>query len=458
MHITRALAEFATDDHASLHGPELHAAVTAAVIDTVACCVAGGSSPGSRMLHATYEPLPDGQSTVVSTGATTSPTVAALLNAYDGHVHDLDDIADAINGHPSVVLVPALVAVAEAFARSGRELVDAYVVGFEVASAIARLLPARANFEQGWHTTSVVGVVAAAAGCSRLLGSSVDETQSALGIAASTASGSRRNFGTHTKALHAGVASKNAVLSALLARRGFTSAPDQIEADAGFLALYGERPRPRPPAELFPDGWTVVSDRGTQMKRWPCCGATHRPAASALALAPSVRHRLDRVQRVRVVQQPGGFLQLIHHRPTTGLQGKFSAEYVVAAALLDGALSMASFADSAVTRPEIVDLLPLVELAEQPGTAASPEFAMVEVEVDGEVVRHRTDAFPFLPATDVNALDAKFHDCARGTAVPWDTTEALRYLKTIGAAPAVDLRPLFASRPRAEAAEAFSAA
>ncbi len=123
-----------------------------------------------------------------------------------GHALDYDDVADPIYGHPSIALYPALFAIAEAEGKSSAELLDAYVAGFEVAMAISTALPIRPHYSRGWHSTATVGVLAATAATSRLLGLSVETTKNALGIATSSASGSRQNFGTQTKPLHPGLA------------------------------------------------------------------------------------------------------------------------------------------------------------------------------------------------------------------------------------------------------------
>src|SRR5262249_51171286 len=148
-------------------------------------------------------------------------------------------VADDLKGHPSVVLVSALLPVAEARGQSGQAFLEAYCAGFEMACAIAHGLPVNAHYRNGWHSTATVGVLAAAAGVGRLLGLDLERLRNALGIAASMAGGSRQNFGTMTKPLHAGLAARDAVLAAELAANGFTADPQQLEGPVGYFRQYG---------------------------------------------------------------------------------------------------------------------------------------------------------------------------------------------------------------------------
>src|SRR5216684_4730391 len=202
--VTAAVARFARGYDFSGAPAELFERATRAVIDTVGVAVAGRQESCFTILAETFGPgAATGEATVLPTRTRTSAAQAALLNGTAGHALDFDDVTDELKGHPSVVLVSALLALAEVRGRTGREFLEAYVVGFETACAIARGLPVQPHYRKGWHATATVGVVAAAAGAGRLL--RLDETsmRNALGTAASMASGSRQNFGTMTKPLHA---------------------------------------------------------------------------------------------------------------------------------------------------------------------------------------------------------------------------------------------------------------
>ena len=407
--VTEAIADFAAGDPFAAAPEELYARATRAFIDTIGVAIAARLEPPFTMLAKTAPSQP-GEATVLAAGTKTNAQNAALLNGTAGHALDYDDVADQIKGHPSVVLVSALLALAESRGASGRELLNAYAVGFEVACAIASALPVEPHYTRGWHATATVGILGAAAGGGHLLGLSREQLQNALGIAASMASGSRQNFGTMTKPLHAGLAARDAVLAVELAASGFTADPHQLDGPAGYFRQYGVEPRPASVIERL-ERPTVLLDHGLNVKKYPCCYGTHRMADAALALrARGVD--ASAVSAVHISVEPNGTQAIIHHRPATGLQGKFSGEYVVATCFLDGAVRLSTFTDASVARAPAQDLLRRVTIEEAPH--ADRAYAELEVELnDGSVVRERCDVprgDARLPLSDAD-LEAKFHDC-----------------------------------------------
>jgi 2-methylcitrate dehydratase PrpD len=414
---------------------------TRAVIDTVGVAVAARQEPSFTILARTVGgATATGDATVLPTRTRMSAAQAALLNGTAGHALDFDDVADDLKGHPSVVLVSALLAVAETNANSGREFLEAYAIGLEVACAIARGLPVEAHYRTGWHSTATVGILAAAAAAGRLLHLDDARMRNALGIAASMASGSRQNFGTMTKPLHAGLAARDAVIAAQLAANGFTADQRQLEGPAGYFQIYGVDPDPREVLNALAHPRALV-EHGLNVKKYACCYETHRAADAALAMyGRGVRG--NAVRSVTVSVQPGGSQAVIHHRPETGLEGKFSAEYVVAACLLDGRLSLFSFTDDAVGRQDAQDLLRRVvvqEVASPPFGPGGFEHAYATVEVtltDGSTVRERCD----VPRGDARApladaeLEAKFRECLAFADSDWDAEPLLRGLGGLPAA------------------------
>jgi 2-methylcitrate dehydratase PrpD len=436
--ITESIARFAAETDLEHAPPELRERALRAVIDTVGVAIAAREDAGFRALQRTLEAdLAPGRATVLPTGASTTAPDAALLNGLASHALDYDDVAHPVYGHPSVALIPALLAVAEDRGASGAELLDAYVIGFEVICAVAAGLPIRPHYSKGWHSTATAGVLAATAGVCRLMGLPAGSVRHALGIAASMASGSRQNFGTMTKPLHPGLSSRSAVLAARLAANGFTADVNQLESPLGFFAMYGVDSDPEAVQRQLAKRWSLIDD-GINVKKYPCCYNTHRTADAALALAPRVRPELDAVTGITVTVEPGGGDPLIRHRPVTGLEAKFSAEYVVAASLIDGRLSLASFTDAAVLRPEAQQLLRKVELRD----AATPPFgeesfdyaySAVEVATASGVYRERVDVprgDARLPLTDAE-LDDKFRDCVAYSGSGWDADGILAALRQL---------------------------
>jgi 2-methylcitrate dehydratase PrpD len=442
--ITQMLARFACDHDLSQAPTVLFERATRALVDTVGVAIAARLEPSFTILARTIgHGTCTGDVTVLAARTRTAPAQAAFLNGTAGHALDFDDVADEIKGHPSVVLWPALLAVAEANGNSGRELLEAYVVGFEVGCAIARGLPVEGHYRRGWHATATIGVVAAVCGAGRLLRLDEIRMRNGIGIAASMASGSRQNFGSMTKPLHAGMAARDAVIAAQLAATGFTADQDQLEGPLGYLQLYGVGPDTGAVANALASP-RVLLEHGLNAKKYACCYETHRIADAALALVERGL-RAEDVRSVTVSVQPGGLQAIIHHRPTTGLQAKFSAEYVVSACLTDGRLSLSTFADEAVQRAEVQELLQRIvirEAAEPPFGPLNFEHAYATVEVtlgDGACVRERCDVprgHARAPLTDAE-LDAKFRDCLVFSESDWDANDLLNRLRGLSLTPRV---------------------
>ena len=442
--VTEALAQFARGDAFANAPEELYTRATRAFVDTIGVSIAGRREDSFTILGRTVSGAP-GKATVLPTRRQSSATEAALLNGTAGHALDYDDVADEINGHPSVVLVSALLALAEDRGSRGSDLLEAYAVGFEAACAIARGLNVEAHYRRGWHATATVGVLGAVVGGGRLLRLEQHHIQNALGIAATMASGSRQNFGTMTKPLHAGLAARDAVQALELAANGFTADPHQLETPMGFFQMYGVDADPSEVSAAL-DGGSVLLERGLNVKKYPCCYGTHRMADAALALR-SRGLRAGNVRSISVGVEPDGLGAIIHHRPQTGLQGKFSGEYVVAACLIDGGVRLQSFTDAAVSRGEAQDLLRRVtiqELETPPFGPAEWEHAFATLEVtlqDGSTLRERCD----VPKGDARAplsdleLEAKFRDCLAFAESGWDADALLSRLRNLRAADKVTL-------------------
>jgi 2-methylcitrate dehydratase PrpD len=447
--LTESIARFVTETDLEHAPPELRKQALRAVIDTVGIAIAARDDAGFRILRDTLKAdLAPGRVTVLPTGERAAAADAALLNGLAAHALDYDDVAHPIYGHPSVALIPALLAVAEDLGSSGTELLDAYVIGFEVICALAAGLNIRPHYSKGWHSTATTGVLAATAAVSRLMGLPLDKVRHALGIAASMASGSRQNFGTMTKPLHPGLSSRDAILAARLAANGFTADTSQLEAPLGYIAMYGVDGDPgaaqRQLAQREPGkGWSLI-DAGINVKKYPCCYNTHRTADAVLALAPKASRDIDAITGITVIVEPGGADPLIRHRPVTGLEAKFSAEYVVAAILLDGKLSLASFTDAAVQRRQAQKLLRKVTISD----SATPPFgdktfdyaySAVEVATAGGTCAERVDVprgDARLPLTDAE-LDEKFRDCVSYSGSGWDADGILSALHRLPETPRV---------------------
>jgi 2-methylcitrate dehydratase PrpD len=338
-----------------------------------------------------------------------------------------------MSGHPSIPLVPALLAAGEAAGASGADVVTAFLVGFEVECKVGRAM-GRSHYARGFHATTTLGALGSAAACARLWGLTPEQTAHALGIASSMAGGLRANFGSMTKPLQAGNAARAGVVAATLARGGFTGGHDVLDGAFGFVRTFS----PAEDGDIeqiggFGEPWEVV-EPGISVKKYPCCFVSHRAADAALSLVAGHDLRPEQVERVEVhlpngsVSASGGVGPMIHPRPRTGLEGKFSMQYVVASAIHDRALKFANFEDGAVLRPELQAFLPRVTPVndtERHPAAPGESYSVVEMRlVDGRVLTEAVIEARGGPSDPLSweELLEKYRDCA-SRALPPDRVE-----------------------------------
>jgi len=398
-----------------------------AIADTFAVILAGAGSevaePLLRYAGAGHErgPVP-----LLGTGLSASPETAALVNGTFGHGLDYDDVLSIMPAHPSVVILAAVLASLDGQRVGGHAFIEAYVLGVEIGGKIG-LGMTQGHYRRGFHATGTLALFSAIAALAKLHRLDVAATRQAFGIAASMSSGLRRNFGTMTKPLHSGLAARSALTALRLAQSGFTAAPDILEAPSGFFSTYGVE-ESDPDAAVRDLGRPfVITDPGLALKKFPCCYATHRAMDGLLALRAKLGFDADSVERITCRMPPGGMRVLTYPRPVTGLEGKFSLPYTLAAGALDGKYALDSFTDGAVRRKEIAELYSRIDAAEHPSCQGDdPQFekrssgsrGFVEVEVklrDGRSDRIRVDKAPGSPGRDMSwdELRAKFTDCAR---------------------------------------------
>jgi 2-methylcitrate dehydratase PrpD len=340
---------------------------------------------------------------------------AALWNGIAGHVLDYDDVTSPLRGHPSIAMLPALTALAQAGDLDGGAMAVAFSVGFDVMCALSEAMAVE-HYAKGWHSTASIGMLGATVACARLLGLGEDQTRHAVGLAVAQAAGSRANFGSDAKSFQAGHANACAVRSVLLARQGFTAGEDIVAGRFGYLDLYGAGESQDIAVRALRQEQPALLRHGLDVKKYPLCYATHRALDGVLDLRREHKLALGSVREVRISTSRGALTPLIHDRPTDGLQAKFSMQYAVAAALLDGQVTLASFRDDAVRRPEISAFLPSVHAREDEQGAVLPRWTHVRLDLrDGTVLERRIDALrgsATLPLTDAELL-AKVEDCLR---------------------------------------------
>ena len=366
------------------------------------------------------------QATVIGGSLKTSPYLAALVNGTVGHSLDYDDVAISLIGHPSVFLAPTIFAIMEAhhcqgMGSSGRDILTAYVIGYEVACHLARPV-LQSHYVQGWHSTATFGTLGAAASAAWLLRLNTDQVRMALGIAASLAGGLRQNFGTMTKPLHAGMAAAHGVQAALLAQAGFTADSSIIESPLGFSRVFGHN------EEV---DWAEVSKQlgkkliingpeGLSIKPYPTCGFTHCAIDAAIYMKNEHKINVADIAEIELGVSPFDRQILIHHHPQTGLEGKFSLEYCVARALVSGEVRLKHLTNVAIDESEIKSLMDKMQWVEEyrmPVMGTAEGFGTKSVTVKLKNGRQYgkevaiAKGMPQNPLT-TNEFNAKYRDCA----------------------------------------------
>ena len=398
-------------------------------IDCVGVMFAGRDEPVVGILRELLFSSPAGESTILyDKGKTTSPD-AALLNAAAAHALDYDDTA--IDGHPSVVLVPAVLAEGERLRSSGAELIAAYVAGYETWAELASR-DADKHHAKGWHPSAVFGAVAAAAAGARLARLDAVRSAHAIAAAASMAGGLTANFGSMMKPLQVARAAQGGLFAARLAANNFTASPDALEHRGGFLNAFSPAGRVRVDGELAAGkDWHILKN-GLNLKRYPVCYALHRSIDGLLALGSGKKINPENIKEIElsIGRLQAGMLR--HSRPQNALDAKFSAEFAAASAVVAGGVGLAELRDEFVRSAPVQALFPRVKVtAVDDPDPDEPLFARsdtVRVTLsDGTVLAGEPVSHALGHARNpigLEELRAKFDDCV-GVALAPRRREAL---------------------------------
>ena len=420
--LTESLARFVANPGFDAPPAEAARIVRTGFIDTVATMIAGRDEPVVRIVREFVAARQSAarEAHVLFGGAMAASADAALINATAAHALDYDDVA--LSGHPSTVLVPAVLAAGECLGVSGAAALRAYLIGYEVWAELLSREP-DAYHVKGWHPTAVLGTVGAAAAVAHLHRLSADQCRHALALAASMAGGLVANFGTMTKPLHAGRAAACAIDAVGLAMGGLTASPDAIEHPAGYLAAlspHGRVERAAPAASLGRQ--LRIVEAGLSIKRYPMCYATHRVIDGVLGLVTAHDVKPADVARVHAWVGVAPASMLRNHAPVTGLEAKFSLELAVASALVARKVGLRELTDAFVSEPQVRAVMSRVSITTlDTRCPIEPVFALtdrVALELnDGHTLDSGEIRFPRgnakLPLADAE-LKAKFLDCATG--------------------------------------------
>jgi len=429
--ISRIAAFTATSDISD----EARAVARAAVQDTIGVILAGAVEPAAKITQRVARTDgATGPCRILGTNYLTGPSYAALTNGTAAHALDFDDMCWTTLAHPSAPLVAAGLAVGEIVDVSGLAFLDAYVVGFEIEAVLgATMNPG--HYESGWHCTSTMGTIGATATAARILGLNSDQTARALAIAVSEASGIKENFGTMVKPLQGGLAARNGVLAALLAKESFTASMRALDGPQGFLvAMQSTNKELSHYLDELGLRWEII-ENGITVKLYPSCAATHPTIDTLLDLKTRENLSVEAIDVVEVDVDPVTPTVLIYDQPTTGLEGKFSLQYCAAAALTFGRVDIDTFEPDQMRQSEVQRLVPRVTMQVDPKLGRdAPPLTQARVKVrlkDGHVFERFTTGakgYPEHPASS-SELDDKFLGCARRVVGQEEAVKALHCLR-----------------------------
>jgi 2-methylcitrate dehydratase PrpD len=404
---TAHIAAWAVDTSIDDLPAEVVAHARLAILDTLGVMVAAQDYPVGRIISAHVGAFGGRRDArVIGTALRVSAPMAALANGTLAHGLDFDD-----HKHLSTHTLPAALALAELRGATTAKLLQAYVIGREVGAKLGAVVePARKSKRgptyRGWYRVGVVGPIAAAISAGVVLGLTVEQTRHAIGIAASSASGLRRNQGTMTKALQAGNAARDGVHAALLAARGFTADVDILEAKLGLvnaICLRGET------------DWSALSHLGApydlagtlSIKRFPACSPSHKPVAAMLRLRAANEFDVDDIVSIEADLHT---FSLFRTDPREAIATGYSLPYLLCVALLDGLVGLEQAGESRMEDSAVRRLMAKVRHDPDAAVAGYPERVTVQLK-DGRMLTAQQDGKPDLQ--DQDEVVQKFRTCAR---------------------------------------------
>lgn len=391
-----------------------------AILDALGVTLAGAREEAPRVVERILGVgAAAGSCLVFGSDRRTAYLDAALINGTAAHVLDFDDCSNTLGGHPSAPILPALLALAEEVDAGGREVLLAYIAGFETEASIARGVNLH-HYQKGWHPTATLGTFGAAAACARLLELPADRVGTALSLSVSMAAGVKANFGTMTKSLHVGQSSRNGLFAALLARDGFSAHPEAFEHKQGFLNVFNGVGTFD--AERILDHWADpldIVEPGVAIKQYPCCGSTHPAIDATIGIVRSHQIEPSQVSEINVRIHARRLEHTNRPDPQSAQEAKFSVQYCVARALMHGKVVLEHFEGNAFRDSDAREITKRVRAAPYTDEQFDPSnhfgAQVVVTLADGrscsasvQSALGRTSIAPLPP----EQLKAKFENCA----------------------------------------------
>ena len=400
MGISTNLAKWIVKTGADKIPPQVIEKAKKYILDTLGVTVAGAMDDVGLMIRDYVQALggkPD--CTVIGTYTKTACPMAALANGTMGHALDFDDTSHSYIGHVSVSVLPSAIAVGELVNASGMDIIVAYIIGTEVACKLGAMVSPKI-YEDGWHSTSVIGAFGAAAAAGKLLGLTENQMIHALGITVSEMSGIRGNFGTSAKAFQVGRSAENGVVSSLLAKRGMITSSEIFEKDFGFCHNF-KVSHEFTPFHLKMGNPFDIDTPGFYLKEFPSCSSTH-PALNAI-IRLIEKHRVDpmQVESIDCATTPLAVSCLVYPKPKDAFEARFSMHFCLAVALLNkGQVTVEDFREEKVKDPKTIRMMNKINLRisselGKKGFAPpdGPEAAIIEISMKGGKLYRTRNSF-----------------------------------------------------------------
>jgi 2-methylcitrate dehydratase PrpD len=441
--LTKYVAEFIVNTKYSDIPPDVLELGRKSILDGFGLALAGSRSVMGPLVRKYVESLGPSavKASIIGTNNKAHTRFAAFANGVSIHADDFDDTQlaaakDRIYGlltHPTVGVLPPAFAICELSGRSGKDLMLAYHMGVEVECKIAEAISPR-HYDEGFHSTGTCGTFGSVAACAKLHGLTPAQTVYALGIAATEGGGFRDNFGSMTKPFQAGHAAENGTVAADLAALGWTAAVDILEAPLAFFQAEGGGFDPDAIVGRLGKPWTLASP-GVSIKPYPSGSLSHPAMGELMRLIRENDIKAADVEKVDVGANHAMLTSLLHHRPTTGLQGKFSMEFCISILLLDRKAGLKEFQDVVVQRPDVQEMVKRVNFfidpeAEQAGLDKMTSLLKIHLK-NGKVISGRAEFAKGSPANPMSFDEVadKFRGCAEFA--NWPSAKAESVISTV---------------------------
>ncbi|AMB99826.1 hypothetical protein AWM75_07540 [Aerococcus urinaehominis] len=362
-------------NQAPCHQEEVNRAAKRGLIDFFAASALARNDQMIKNLLASESKNSPGPAQAIFQGQALSGRSAALIQGFQAHYRDMDDVHGDLRGHPSAVILPSLLTVCQLTDVKdipAQRLLDAYVVGIELAARLGDL----ANptlYELGWHTTATIGGLASSLAIAYLLSLDSATCLQMLSVVLSQAGGFRFQFGSDMKAMQAGMAARQAVDAYLLVSAGIQGQVYIFKDFKSWLANLGLVNTVDQPTS---GQWKIV-DPGLWFKAYPFCSAAYRTADAALTLSADYQIDIADIERVRLTFPKGRDAALVYRQPENGHQGQFSPEYIVLLALDKQRFEAADFAATKT----LADYAPYFSLFSRSDNASTPTDMYAEIEI-----------------------------------------------------------------------------